>query len=62
VGDVIASVNGQAVDDVGELRRRLREADGADVTIGVVRDRQSLTLTAKIERPTRQAGRRVWPV
>jgi serine protease Do len=54
-GDVITSVNGTSVDDPSELRRRLQSlTEGAEFTIGVVRDKRPQTLKGKIE-PT---GRR----
>lgn len=58
-GDVITTVNDQAVGSVAELRRELtRSGDGADVSIGYTRDRKSETAKAtleKRERPTRRA-------
>lgn len=52
-GDVITSINGDRVTSREELVRRLRDASGDDITIGVVRDKKETTLKAKIE-PTRR--------
>jgi serine protease Do len=49
-GDVITSVNGSAVDDPAELRRRLQPlSDGAEFTIAVMRDKKAQTLKGKFE-------------
>jgi serine protease Do len=48
-GDVIASVNGDAVNDPGDLRRAIRDADGREVAIGIVRDRKPLDLKVPLE-------------
>lgn len=47
-GDVITKVNGAAVRDSNDLRRKLAEASG-ETKITIVRDRKEQTLTAKIE-------------
>lgn len=64
-GDVITSVNGETVNDVDDLLSRLAKAeDGAEVTIGLVRDRKPLSLKARLEarKPvTRRFGRGVAP-
>ena len=47
-GDVITAIEGQAVDDLPELRRRLASLDpGAAFDITVVRDRAETSLTAE---------------
>ena len=46
-GDVITSINGDRVSDSGDLMRELEEATG-EVTIGILRDKQELTLTATL--------------
>ena len=46
-GDVLTKIDGQAVRDTNELRRRIAQASG-DVTITLVRDRKELTLKAKL--------------
>ena len=46
-GDVITSINGDRVSDSGDLMRELDEATG-EVTIGILRDKQELTLTATL--------------
>jgi len=49
-GDVIVSVNGQTVEDAGDLRRRMQDVDaGGEFTLNVMRDRKSLTLKGKLE-------------
>lgn len=52
-GDVIASVDGKAIDDAGELRRQLRPEDEKDteVTLGIVRDKKTLTMKVPLEGP-----------
>ena len=51
-GDVIVSVNGEAIDGAGDLARAIREAEAGTVRIGILRDRQERTLTAELpERP-----------
>ena len=51
-GDVITAVNGTAVRDAGELVEELRDAGGkANVTIDVVREKRTTTLTATLEAP-----------
>jgi serine protease Do len=55
-GDVITSFNGTEVTTPSDLRRRVqRLQDGDEFTVGVVRDRKSLTLKGKLEtvRPRR---------
>jgi serine protease Do len=47
-GDVITKINGEAVRDTADLRRKLSAAKG-ETTITVMRDRKELTLKAKIE-------------
>jgi len=57
-GDVITSVNGRSVGEPRDVVRELRDA-GQDesVELGVMRDRQTLTLKAQVE-PRRPAARR----
>jgi serine protease Do len=55
-GDVITSFNGSGVSAPSDLRRRIqRMEDGEDFSVGVVRDKKSLTLKGKAEssRPRR---------
>jgi S1-C subfamily serine protease len=59
-GDVITSLNGASVDSPSELRRRVREARSGEVTIGVVRDKKTLSLKATLETPERRTTRRRW--
>jgi serine protease Do len=52
-GDVITSVNGSSVNDAADLRRRLQDVDeGAEFSLGIVRNKQSMTVKGKLERPT----------
>ena len=49
-GDVITSVNGSAVDDPAELRRRLQNVDeGEEFTLTVMRDKKPQTLKGKLD-------------
>jgi serine protease Do len=51
-GDVITSVNGAAVRDAEDVSREMARGSGADVTLGIVRDRKTQSLKATVE-PTR---------
>jgi serine protease Do len=54
-GDVITSFNGSAVDEPADLRRRIQDMNDEDeFTIAVLRDRKSLTLKGKADRPERR--------
>lgn len=58
-GDVITTVNGAPVRDAGDLVQELnRHDDTAAVTLGVIRDKNALTLEATIERPRATRGSR----
>ena len=49
-GDIITSFNGSSVAGPSDLRRRIqRLQDGDEFTVGVVRDKKSLTLKGKAE-------------
>jgi serine protease Do len=49
-GDVITSFDGSQVDEPGDVRRRIQNLqDGAEFTIGVMRDRKAVTLKGKAE-------------
>ena len=51
-GDVITAVNGTAIRDAGELVQELRGAgDKGEVTIDLVRDKKTSTVTATLEPP-----------
>lgn len=51
-GDVITSINGATVDSPSELRRRIQRLEnGAEFTLGVIRDKKSVTLKGKVEQP-----------
>jgi serine protease Do len=56
-GDVITSLNGSAVNEPADLRRRMQNLnDGEEFTLQVMRDKKAVTLKGKVERPER--GRR----
>ena len=63
-GDVITSVNGKAVSNGGELVEAVQSADdGADVTLGYVRDKKAATAKATLEpREKEKVERRVQPI
>ena len=63
-GDVITSVNGKAVSDGGELIEAVQSADdGAEVTLGYVRDKKAATAKATLEpREREKVERRVQPI
>jgi serine protease Do len=53
-GDVITSINGDAVRSRQDLVRGLRNASTEDeVSVGIVRDRKEMTVKAKVEGPRR---------
>jgi serine protease Do len=53
-GDVITSINGDAVRSRQDLLRGLRDSsNGDEVTIGIVRDKKEMILKAKVEAPRR---------
>jgi S1-C subfamily serine protease len=55
-GDVITSVNGRSVRDARDVTREIRETEEAtELELGVLREKQSLTLKAQI--PERRARR-----
>jgi serine protease Do len=54
-GDVITSVNGSAVNDPSDVRRRVTDlGDGDEFTITVMRDKKPVTLKGKAERTERR--------
>lgn len=54
-GDVITAVDGASVDDPAELRRRLwRDEDAKETTLGVVRDRKTLSLKVGFDEPEKK--------
>jgi serine protease Do len=54
-GDVITSVNGSTVDAPADVRRAVQALrDGDEFTVVVTRDRKSMTLKGKAERPERR--------
>ena len=49
-GDVIVAINGSSIDDPSDLRERMRDVDpGQEFTLGIVRDKKSMTLKGKAE-------------
>ncbi len=53
-GDVITSINGDAVRSRQDLLRALRDSsNGDEVTIGIVRDKKETTVKATVEAPRR---------
>lgn len=57
-GDVITSVNGDQVRNSDDLIDQLREVEGREVTIGIVRDKKESTLKATIDEAPRPIRRR----
>lgn len=58
-GDVITTVNGERVRDTDDLIDELRDVDGGEITIGIIRDKKASSVKATIEdqRPARRPGR-----
>jgi serine protease Do len=51
-GDVVTSLNGATIESPSELRRQVQRLEnGSDFTLGVMRDRKSLSLKGKVEQP-----------
>jgi C-terminal processing protease CtpA/Prc len=51
-GDVITTVDGASVDDTAELRRRLlKDEEAQEATIGLVRDRKSMSVKVTFDEP-----------
>ncbi len=48
-GDVITTVNGERVEDAGDAVREIRQADGAEITFGIVRDKQASSVKVAVE-------------
>ena len=57
-GDVITRVGDRAVEDVGDVAEAVREAEAGSLTITVVRDGDTRTLTAEL--PERHSGTWDW--
>lgn len=56
-GDIITTVNGKNVESASDLVEEIAKADaGADVSLGIVRDRKPLTLKAKLATRSRAVG------
>ncbi|MGE3887630.1 MAG: S1C family serine protease [Vicinamibacterales bacterium] len=56
-GDVITSIDGEAVRDAGDVMSRIRRASADEVTIGYLRDRKAASVKATLE-PRGERGRR----
>jgi S1-C subfamily serine protease len=54
VGDVITTADGTAVKTAGELRRRVRDSEREILSLGLVREKKTLSLDVRIERPARR--------
>ena len=51
-GDVITTIYGRAVDDVGDVQRRVLRADpGEVITLGVVRHKEEITVQVPLAGP-----------
>lgn len=50
-GDVITSFNGNPVDSPSDLRTSLRGLEGGEFTLGIIRDKKTMTLKGKLEPP-----------
>lgn len=57
-GDVITSVNGRTVDTPRDVTQELREVEGTDVEVQVLRDKKPLTLKAEMPEQKRSSPRR----
>jgi len=57
-GDVITKVGDREIDDTGDLMRAISDAEGS-VTIQIVRDKKTQTVTATLEEARRRTVRRV---
>lgn len=60
-GDVIVSIDGDRVRDVGDLQSELRRSESGEMSIGVIRDRKETTLKATIESERRSVRRPLRP-
>lgn len=52
-GDVITTVDGATVEDATDLRRRLRQDDARDATLGIVREKKSMSLKVTFDEPSK---------
>ena len=57
-GDVIIRLNDKAVNDVGDLREALNQAESKDVTLTIIRDRREQTLKVTLDEPQPRRPRR----
>lgn len=54
-GDVITALNGSAIDDPSDVRRRLQALDeGEEFTVAIMRDKKPQTLKGKLEQTVRR--------
>jgi serine protease Do len=57
-GDVITTVGGERVRTVGELRERLAKAEDKPVQIGVLRNKNQMTLSVELPKPSARTTHR----
>ena len=57
-GDVIVRINDDAVNDVGDLRQVLSEAESKEVTVTFIRDHREQTLKVTLDEPQPRTPRR----
>lgn len=57
-GDVIVRINDDAVNDVGDLRQALSEAESKEVTVTIIREHREQTLKVTLDEPQRRTPRR----
>ena len=51
-GDVITTFNGSTVSDPNDLRTKIRNLEGGEFNLGIMRDKKPMTLKGKLEPPT----------
>jgi predicted metalloprotease with PDZ domain len=62
-GDVITAVNGRAIESGADLTRELAEArQRGTVTLGIMRDRKTMEVTAQLESARPRDGRPLRPI
>jgi serine protease Do len=59
-GDVIVSIGEHRIDDPSDVSNELRDHDGGEVTIEVMRDRKSQTLKGTLAARDRRESSRAW--
>ena len=57
-GDVITSVDGRAIASAAQLAREVRSASAdGELTVGIVRDKKSISVSAKVDAPSDRGDR-----